>query len=320
MKLAFYVILCIALLGLVAFIAVFALWIPAPFRTSPVAWQDSIQCNLDFYRSEDGGCASAPRMHARTKIGRYEAVALERRPAVIIEFVSVDGGPWLETIWPYPISQRVDLDLVARPRAAFASLFDCPAYNTQDRFGPSNPDPRVTWTLDGAAPQALVSRARRGDLDAQFELGLGATYTLDEGLAAETIPWLRRAAQAGHVEAMAVYGRQLIMTADYPSPRFSRGASYLRRAGALGEPSAWRVEALLPPAESASIDDTVHRRVTLDMRLAFDCDQKAMERVAWRLATGRGLPRDRALAIDLMIRATYPDDLRAEIDQHLLTQ
>ena len=137
-------------------------------------------------------------------------------------------------------------------------------------------------------------QAEAGNVRAQYQLGfslVGFTDVFSERQQ-EGFEWLLRAANAGFTLAEAEVGAAWVYGYFTQAPDPERARPYLERAAADGDRAAQLTLADLPARPDETPERYEARRTNLELLSASGCYPFAAIRVAVRLATGDGLPRD----------------------------
>jgi hypothetical protein len=192
----------------------------------------------------------------------------------------------------------------AHRRAAAQSILDC----SVDAFDASTRSTARTreglrWVAGiGRTPSdALVDRAEAGDPDAQLDLALGY---LQRGSAEEAVEWVRRAAESGDPEAMAVLALAL-REPPVDAATLAEARAWNERAVAAAHPEALAAQALvfLEPEDDPAAFQA--RQLDLLLDAARLCHEPAALMIADRLmSAGRGFAADPGLADAILHRVT----------------
>ncbi len=330
MKWIISIVLVIAVVVTGLYVWQYSRTVPAGFKASLLAWKDSWvssrawdavynEADPATYRerlAEWDAVPETPRHLMRQRIGAMEHFAHGQGDYLVLEEATT--GPSIDLLYPFPLDRKFEPSTDLDTRSEFGPLLDCQAQASM--VEPATSYDFATWTETGSPPAALLARAEAGDLDAQYDLGLGATYLEDETLAAELAPWLDRAADAGHVEAMTVRGAELISQNAPWGPTDEQGLSYLEAAIEEGSVIAMSLAAYAAPREGEDLNAYAQKRLNWEMQAAAECEPDAMFRIGWRLSTGRGLPRDRDLGVDIAVVSNYGPQIFGEIEDLRLTQ
>lgn len=298
--------------------AAIAFWlsqmVPPGWRGSPHAWRDA------------AAIAACERL---TDCGDVSIAELRRSARISLDVIlqtaagtSEAGGDHA----PSPIGYRLDVSLEPEPAAELqtyaAQWFAC----SSDQIGiPFDflTETGESWTPNRPPPAPLVSAAEAGDDAARFDLGFGYVSGFSDLMMqdAELLgsQWLARAAEAGHVPSKAFFGLALVNGLPFEGYGPDEGRDFIRQASMAGHSAAMAQEALLGPREDEALADYAVRRLNLDLEAAAACDPLALTRVALRIYSGRGLPSDRDLALDLMMIAQFPGADRSAIDRLRIT-
>lgn len=292
--------------------------VPGLFWNSPSAISDGFALGGPLAPEEGPEVWDRPayaRAMARQYIQHFEYTHDEH--ALLLREITL-GGVELD-IPPFDLPRRFEPDATGDPRVEFAALMGCrPLLDMYEEYGTARPD----WTRTGTRPDDLIAAAASGDLEAQYELGLGARYIMvsDPELASELEPWLYNAAEAGHLQAMAIsgiieVGRAVLDRAPLPSDHLAM----LRTAADAGNLDAMMFDVLLPPRDGESLEAYGQRRLDFTLAAAQQCHIRALDRLAWRIASGRGVRQDHNFAVDLILQVRIGQSDREAFEAARLT-
>jgi hypothetical protein len=292
----------LALMLVIGSIWAFSLSIPALYRTSPLAWADTISL-LRLGNQTDEWMESPAYFRASMRRSIELTETSLAGPSNEYLVLASNFGPPIYFLPPFQIDGAYEPVLTIESRETFASVLTCSVFH--EPFQALTEFHFDGWVLNASPPEPLIARARDGDLDAQHDLGLGASYIDDHAIGDPFEQWLERAAHAEHAPSMAIVGAVLVTDPEAGPEQYARGLRYIRDASEAGNILAMDYEAVLPPRDTETLEQYARRRLDQDMISALACSRPGIARIAARLSSGRGLPRDRNLAIDLMITARY---------------
>jgi TPR repeat protein len=155
--------------------------------------------------------------------------------------------------------------------------------------------------LDDASPEELRAAADAGIVEAMYLLSVTHLRARPRDEAA-ALPWLRRAAEAGHPKSMT--GLALILQRGNAVPADPGAAmAWLRRAAEAGEPGGMTNLALGLRRGDLGAPDWKGAAKWFGRAAELE-DTQAMVHLAECLDRGRGVPRDPAQALSWLRRAT----------------